>query len=79
MNVCVRVTDSHKAYPTGWINAPASDKTVANYNLKTPKENIISLRECGGGINESRHAGRESNCELSNHDVVILTVLRDVR
>jgi len=65
MNVRVRVTDSHNAYPTVWVNAPANDRTMANYNLKTPKENIISWRECGGAgeFNESRHAGRESKCE----------------
>ena len=82
MNVCVCVTDSHNVYPAVWINAPANDRTMANYNLKTPKKNIISWRECGKEkkkINDSRHASRESNRELSNHDVAILTILRDVR
>ena len=84
MNVYVRVTDSHKAYPTVWINAPANARTMANYNFKAPEGKHYFLeRVCvwggGGNFNESRHAGRESNCELSNHDVAILTILRDVR
>jgi hypothetical protein len=57
--ICVRLTDSHNAYPPVWINAPANERTMANYILENAKENCFSWIEyvCvwgeGGGGNST--------------------------